>query len=407
MNRITIRGILVGPDYDDPMLIPEIEKGMFCPSSKILREIDEANGEPLDILIDSEGGDVFSFNAVANKLREYPAEVRLTVGACAFSEAANLILTSGRDIYVNPNSVVLWHSAMSTVIDGASGELRAEAELVDKINQPIKDALKAHGIPQADIERGFRDGGALVLGAEEMVRYGIAKGIVPVSGATLSASATMALRLADITDGRISAMAKRLRATINTSRMDKSTIIANAAADCDEEKKPLAEETEEERKVEEVTVEESTDETKVENPDTTTEEPAEEAPVEESTDDNSADEEKPADEGKPAEEDTDLIDKLIDKMDDFANRLTDLAERIDRLEQSATEEVAKAKAEAESAKQSLKAERTKRIGAMAAVVAAKSIDNGPADWPAAVKLCNGDKLKAYQRFPELAKAWAK
>lgn len=407
MKKISVQGMLVGPDYDDPGMFREVERGVFCPSSKVLREMDEANGDDLEIHINSEGGDVFAFNEVANRIASYPADVKIVIGSCAFSEAANLALTCGKPIYVHPNSVMLWHSAMSTVYDGGAGELKAEAEIIEKINAPIKWALKMHGIPESEVEEAFQDRNALVLGADELIQYNIARPY------TFEGADERFQRRDEEMSKRLVALAEanqRIAAHYHSTKVNNSEMKAEEnkeTLECpikehETEEAIKAEETttdDEEKKVEE-TAEETTEEQKPEE-EAPAEETTEEQPTEETTEEETTEEEKPEETKEQAEESDD--DQLLKTLEVLQGSVSTLTDRLNALEEKLTEK----EVELQDAKKALKAERTKRIGALAAAVSGKTESNQPADWPAAVKACKGDKLEAYKKYPELARAWTK
>lgn len=411
MTKISIQGVLVDATYDTPELQWEISNGVLCPSSHILRQIDEANGDDIEISLNSEGGDVFAFNEVANRLSSYPGDVKIVIGSCAFSEAANLALTCGRPVYVHPNSVMLWHSAMSTIEDGAVGELRAEAEILERINAPVKNALKIHGIPEYQVERGFEDRNALVLGADELVKYGIAQLIGTEALPTPRVDEALSIRVAALAKAnqRIAAHFAKSNQRIddvNKVKMDTDTNILTeeekkrledetVAADEPEKKQPCADEND---KPEET---ENTDDTE----NTGDEQPTEET---KNTGDEQTEQTEETTEEQPAEEDSD--DEMVKALEVLQNAVTELRQKTDDFEvriKSLEDKLATKEVELEDAKKALKAERTRRIGAIAAAVSGKAESSGPADWPSAVKACKGDKLEAYKRYPELAKQWAK
>lgn len=403
MTKIFVRGMLVDGSYEDPFLQREIDNGVFTPSSKVIREIDEADGDDITILVDSEGGDVFSFHAVLDKVINYPGNITFVIGACAFSEAANFVILSKRPVQCYPFSVALFHSAMSTVFDGASGELRSEATILDKINEPVKAALKAHGIPEEQVEDGFRDRNALVLGAEELVRYGIATLLDDEAPSIPKVDESTSKRLAALAEAnqRIAALYRNSHSVNRPEAMNKS------------ETEVLVEE--EEKKVEEPASEEKKEEGTpcAEEPSTEEEKKEEEAPVEETKEETPSEETKedeaPSDEPeeeKKEEEGEDLAKSIADlssRLSEALSTVQTFNQRLDALEEKLTEK----EVELEDAKQSLKAERTKRIGAIAAAVAGNPGEVRPADWPAAVKACKGDKLEAFKKYPDLAKAWTK
>ncbi len=429
MTRIDIRGLLVGPDYDDPVVYREVDRGIFAPSSKFLRELKEANGDDVEIHLDSEGGDVLAWNGVANALKEYPGDVKIIIGACAFSEAANLALTCGRPIYVHPNSIMLFHSAMSTVFDGAAGELKTEAEMLERINAPVKWALKMHGIPENEVEEGFRDGCALVLGAEELERYGIATLLDGEVTQARPVDQAATMRLAALAEASQRIAATYLSTKVNNTEMSKKSRKAQKATKAEEteEQKLLEEETQEQQTAEETVPEETKQEEQPVEETQQEEAPTEEQPAEEQQQEEAPAEEQPAEENKPEEETEEVAeedapaeeekpeeveapeaeesddDKLLETLETLQGSVSALTDRLNALEEKLTEK----EVELQDAKKALKAERTKRIGALAAAVSGKGGESRPADWPAAVKACKGDKLEAYKKYPDLAKAWTK
>lgn len=426
MKRIEVRGMLVGAEYDDPFMHREVENGIFTPSSKVIREIDEANGDDIEIFVDSEGGDVFAFHSALDKILNYPGNITFMIGATAFSEAANFVLLSKRPVKCYPFSVMLFHSAMSTVYDGAAGELRSEADILEKINAPVKWALKMHGIPESEVEEGFRDGCALVLGMDDLVKYGIATVVEEEAPVTKRLDESISMRLVALAEAN-QRIAAHYSAQVNNIKEDKMSKKSRKA-----QKATKAEETEEQKLLEEETQEQQTAEETVPEETKQEEQPVEEtqqeeAPAEEQQQEEAPSEEQPAEENKPEEETEEVAeedapaeeekpeedeapeaeesddDKLLETLETLQGSVSALTDRLNALEEKLTEK----EVELQDAKKALKAERTKRIGALAAAVSGKAGDTGPKDWPAAVKACKGDKLEAYKKYPELARAWAK
>ena len=416
MTRISIQGLLVGPDYDDPIFARDIANGVFCPSSKVLRDIDEAQGDDLEIHINSEGGDVLSYNEVANRIKSYPGNVQLVIGACAFSEAANLTLLSQRPVKCHKNTIMLWHSAMTPWLENAApGELRSEAEMIDRINAPVKAALKEHGVPEEHIEEGFRDGSSLVLGADELVHYGIAELIDDNGESLYRVNEALSMRIAALADA-----SQRIAARFKVNNQEMSKKKASKKAETEEQK--VLEEQQQLEEQETVSAEEPQEEEKPQEEaqedqpqeedkphEETEEKPADEEPQEEETQEEEQTEETEEEE-KPQEEEEDEMTAVVKALEGLTatiNELTsknaDIEKRLCGLEQQLTEK----EVEVQEAKKALKAERTKRIGAIAkALTGTNASESTPVDWPAAVKACDGDKMLAYKKWPQLAKAWA-
>lgn len=182
-KRINIRGVIVGSAYDTEWAADYIQRGIFTPESAFRRALAEAGGEPVEIYISSQGGDIVAGGEIRNAIAEYPGEKCVIVGAFAASMAANIALTAGCPVKAFSNSIFLYHGAWSVCI-GGSGAMEDEARILDQINEPIKEALVAHGIPRGTVERGFSEGRAYTMNAREALAYGIVDEIIDGAGET-------------------------------------------------------------------------------------------------------------------------------------------------------------------------------------------------------------------------------
>ena len=175
MKTISIRGIIVDAWYDHAYFEPEIAAGVITPSSRFVRELREAlaadAAEPVEIEINSTGGDVFAGGEMLAAIQDAGERVaRVTVGGIAASMAANIALMAARPLAVHTNSLIYFHSATS-ILWGGPGAHADEAELLDRVNAPMIARLKAAGVPAARVDRGFEDGRNMVLGADECAEY--------------------------------------------------------------------------------------------------------------------------------------------------------------------------------------------------------------------------------------------
>lgn len=180
-KRINIRGVIVGSAYDTEWAADYIQRGIFTPESTFRKALAEADGEPVEIYISSQGGDVVAGGEIRNAIAEYPGEKCVIVGAFAASMAANIALTAGCPVKAFSNSIFLYHGAWSVCI-GGSGAMEDESRILDQINEPIKEALVAHGIPRGTVERGFSEGRAYTMNAREALAYGIVDEIIDGMG---------------------------------------------------------------------------------------------------------------------------------------------------------------------------------------------------------------------------------
>lgn len=170
MTTIEIRGTIVDAWFDADFFRPEIESGLITPSSRFRAALADAlavEGETVEILINSNGGDVFAGSEMLAAIQDAGERVeRIVVGGLAASMAANIALMSGRPLAVHTNSLLYFHSAASALF-GGPGAHADEAEMLETINAPMIAKLVAAGFDADRVREGFEDGRNFVVGAQE------------------------------------------------------------------------------------------------------------------------------------------------------------------------------------------------------------------------------------------------
>lgn len=173
-HTIKILGTIVDAWFDHDYFAAEIGAGIITPSSRFIRDLRAAldeDEEPVEIYINSTGGDVFAGSEMLAAIQDAGDRVeRVTVGGLAASMAANIAIMSGRPLSVHTNSLLYFHSATS-IIWGGPGAHEDEAEMLDRINAPMIAKLKEVGVPAARVNEGFEEGRNMVLGADECAQY--------------------------------------------------------------------------------------------------------------------------------------------------------------------------------------------------------------------------------------------
>lgn len=175
--QIKVNGIIVGSDCDIDALEPFIQKGCFTPLSRFAKALEDANGEDVEIWLNSPGGDVSAGNEMLALLQSYTGKKTLILGGFVGSMAANIALLSGCRVHAHEQTLLMFHSARA-VVEGGPGALRDEAAAVERINGPLMERLKALGVPAARVDEGFAEGRELVMGAKEALEYHIVDKIV-------------------------------------------------------------------------------------------------------------------------------------------------------------------------------------------------------------------------------------
>lgn len=124
---IDVRGFIGGFGMDVDDMVPK------------LRELDATT---LEVHIDSGGGNVWDGVSLFNALLSHPARIEIEVDAMAAS-AASVIAMAGDQITMHPGSMMMVHNARGFVDGGTSVEMRAVAELLDKVNTNLADIYSA------------------------------------------------------------------------------------------------------------------------------------------------------------------------------------------------------------------------------------------------------------------------
>lgn len=112
----------------------------------------EAGPGPLNVRINSGGGDVFDGVAIHSLLARHAGTVTITIDGLAAS-AASFIMLAGDRIIAARNAFVMIHDAM-TVTYGNGDTHRAAGELLDKVSDNIADMYAERAGEDAEFWRG-------------------------------------------------------------------------------------------------------------------------------------------------------------------------------------------------------------------------------------------------------------
>lgn len=178
-KRIELRGVILDASFDIEWLDKYVEKGIFTPESRIRSQLKAAAeaGDDVELYISSQGGSVVAGNEIIAAFADYPHGKSITVGAFAASMAANIALQAGVPVRAHNNTLFLFHGAWGVTLGGkdAHGD---SAKMLDQINEPIRAALAAKGVPADMIEAGFGEGRELTMTAAEAKEWGIVSEII-------------------------------------------------------------------------------------------------------------------------------------------------------------------------------------------------------------------------------------
>ncbi|MCO7175553.1 head maturation protease, ClpP-related [Sporolactobacillus kofuensis] len=99
------------------------------------------DGQPIDVWIDSYGGDVFAAAGIYNALKAHNGKVTTKIDGKAMS-AASVIAMAGDEVLMSPLAVMMIHNPLSAA-QGYASDLRKQAEVLDTVKETIINAYQA------------------------------------------------------------------------------------------------------------------------------------------------------------------------------------------------------------------------------------------------------------------------
>ena len=173
--KVKIQGTIVSPDYDDSFFESWIDKGVITPSSRVVGSIENAT-EPIDLYINSYGGDVFAGGEMMIALLKASAAGKLAsveVGTIAASMAANIVAAlraNGVPVTANANSEMMFHGCYTETVGGAQHH-EDVAESLRNVNESVIANLNRIGITEC--RAWFAEGREKWIGAEDGLAMGL------------------------------------------------------------------------------------------------------------------------------------------------------------------------------------------------------------------------------------------
>lgn len=172
--KVKIQGTIVSPDYDDGFFESWIDNGVITPSSRVVGSIENAT-EPIDLYINSYGGDIFAGGEMMIALLKASAAGKLAsveVGSIAASMAANIVAAlraNGVPVKANANTELMFHGCYTETIGGAQHH-EDVAESLRNVNESVITNLNRIGITEC--RAWFAEGREKWIGAEDGLAMG-------------------------------------------------------------------------------------------------------------------------------------------------------------------------------------------------------------------------------------------
>lgn len=136
-------------DTTDILVFDQIGGFFGLWADEFIEQLDEVTTSKINLRLNSPGGSVFEGIAIANAIRQHPAQVTVFVDSLAAS-IASVIALAGDRLVMMPQSQIMVHNA-SGAIHGDADEMRKMADLLEKQSVNIAEAYAQHtGRPLAE-----------------------------------------------------------------------------------------------------------------------------------------------------------------------------------------------------------------------------------------------------------------
>lgn len=141
VNGLAVRARVSAEAPADIMIYGRIGGGGFfydgISASDVAAALREVGPGPVNVRINSGGGDVFDGVAIHSLLARHPGTVTAYVDGLAAS-AASFVMLAGERVVASRNSMIMIHDAM-TMVFGAKATLQRAVDLLDKVSDNIAD----------------------------------------------------------------------------------------------------------------------------------------------------------------------------------------------------------------------------------------------------------------------------
>lgn len=124
---------LNGEISDETWFGDEVTPGIF-------RSELEAGEGPINVWINSPGGDVFAAAQIYNMLMDYPHDVTVMIDGLAAS-AASVIAMAGTKVQMSPVAMMMIHNP-ATIAIGDSEEMKKAIKMLDEVKESIMNAYE-------------------------------------------------------------------------------------------------------------------------------------------------------------------------------------------------------------------------------------------------------------------------
>lgn len=144
MKKINVKGVIVSSDIKWIYELFDID--CVCPQD-IESELESANGDDVEVYINSPGGEVFAGSEIYTTLKEYRSNniktntgINVKIVGIAAS-AASVIAMSGTKTLMSPTAQLMIHNA-SSVAMGDKNSMKHESGVLNTVDKTIANAYR-------------------------------------------------------------------------------------------------------------------------------------------------------------------------------------------------------------------------------------------------------------------------
>lgn len=170
--RITNRG-----ETTEVLFYEDIGDGWFggVTAKQVKADLAKIDTPKIDARFNSPGGSVHEGFAIANALKDHPAEVTARIDALAASIASYIAIVGADEVVIAQNGMVMIHNA-ATIALGDAAELRRTADILDKHNDILIAAYVEKTGQKEDSIRAAMDAETWYT-ADEAIEAGLADSV--------------------------------------------------------------------------------------------------------------------------------------------------------------------------------------------------------------------------------------
>lgn len=136
IKKINVKGDII--QNDRKWIYDWLEMDATCPGD-ISKVLDSANGEDIEVNINSGGGDIFAGSEIYTLLRSYSGKVNINIVGLAAS-AASVISMAGES-KISPTALFMIHN-VSSGVSGDHNAMEKQAAVLKEADKSIANAYK-------------------------------------------------------------------------------------------------------------------------------------------------------------------------------------------------------------------------------------------------------------------------